>query len=149
MKNIKKITALLLAGTLTCSGYAPVMASSFDTSSLEALINSGIDAVFYDPDQTVDIILYVKERIDQQDVSDDQISQVIDEAADYFDISLTDSEKENLLTLAKKIKDADIDEEELRSDVNEIFDKLDSIGVGKEEVKGIFGKLLKFVKSLL
>lgn len=149
MKNIKKMTALLMAGTLACAAPVPAMASGFDTSSLEALIDSGVDAVFDDPDQTVDIIMYVKDKIDQQDISDDQIMTVIDEAADYFQISLTDSEKEKFLSLAKKVKEADIDEEELRSDVNAVFDKLDDLGVGKGEAKGILKKLLNFVKGLV
>ena len=117
------------------------------TSSLEALIDSGVDAVFSDPDQTVDIIMYVKDKIGQQDVTDDQIRTVINEAADAFQISLTDSEKDNLVDLARKVKDANIDEDELRSDVNAVFDKMDALGVEKNDVKGFLKKILNLVKG--
>ena len=147
MKNIKKLTGIRLAGALAFSVPAPVMASGFDTSSLESLIDSGVDAVFSDPDQTVDIIMYVKDKIGQQDVTDDQIRTVIDEAADYFQISLTDSEKDNLVDLARKVKDADLDEDALRSDVKAVFDKLDSVGVEKDDVKGFLKKILNVVKG--
>ena len=147
MKNIKKLTGIMLAGALAFSVPAPVMASGFDTSSLESLIDSGVDAVFSDPDQTVDIIMYVKDKIGQQDVTDDQIRTVIDEAADYFQISLTDSEKDNLVDLARKVKDADLDEDALRSDVKAVFDKLDSVGVEKDDVKGSLKKILNVVKG--
>nr|WP_294528770.1 DUF1002 domain-containing protein [uncultured Blautia sp.] len=147
MKNIKKLTGIMLAGALAFSVPAPVMASGFDTSSLESLIDSGVDAVFSDPDQTVDIIMYVKDKIGQQDVTDDQIRTVIDEAADYFQISLTDSEKDNLVDLARKVKDADLDEDALRSDVKAVFDKLDSVGVEKDDVKGFLKKILNVVKG--
>lgn len=147
MKNIKKLTGIMMAGALAFSVPVPAIASGFDTSSLEALIDSGVDAVFSDPDQTVDIIMYVKEKIGQQDVTDDQIRTVINEAADAFQISLTDSEKDNLVDLARKVKDANIDEDELRSDVNAVFDKMDALGVEKNDVKGLLKKILNLVKG--
>ena len=147
MKNIKKLTGIMMAGALAFSVPVPAIASGFDTSSLEALIDSGVDAVFSDPDQTVDIIMYVKDKIGQQDVTDDQIRTVINEAADAFQISLTDSEKDNLVDLARKVKDANIDEDELRSDVNAVFDKIDALGVEKNDVKGFLKKILNLVKG--
>ena len=147
MKNIKKLTGIMMAGALAFSVPVPAIASGFDTSSLEALIDSGVDAVFSDPDQTVDIIMYVKDKIGQQDVTDDQIRTVINEAADAFQISLTDSEKDNLVDLARKVKDANIDEDELRSDVNAVFDKMDALGVEKSDVKGFLKKILNLVKG--
>ena len=147
MKNIKKLTSIMMAGALAFSVPVPAIASGFDTSSLEALIDSGVDAVFSDPDQTVDIIMYVKDKIGQQDVTDDQIRTVINEAADAFQISLTDSEKDNLVDLARKVKDANIDEDELRSDVNAVFDKMDALGVEKNDVKGFLKKILNLVKG--
>ena len=147
MKNIKKLTGIMMAGALAFSVPVPAIASGFDTSSLEALIDSGVDAVFSDPDQTVDIIMYVKDKIGQQDVTDDQIRTVINEAVDAFQISLTDSEKDNLVDLARKVKDANIDEDELRSDVNAVFDKMDALGVEKNDVKGFLKKILNLVKG--
>ncbi|MCI7626936.1 MAG: DUF1002 domain-containing protein [Blautia glucerasea] len=147
MKNIKKLTGIMMAGALAFSVPVPAIASGFDTSSLEALIDSGVDAVFSDPDQTVDIIMYVKDKIGQQDVTDDQIRTVINEAADAFQISLTDSEKDNLVDLARKVKDANIDEDELRRDVNAVFDKMDALGVEKNDVKGFLKKILNLVKG--
>ena len=86
-------------------------------------------------------------RIGQQDVTDDQIRTVINEAADAFQISLTDSEKDNLVDLVRKVKDANIDEDELRSDVNAVFDKMDALGVEKNDVKGFLKKILNLVKG--
>ena len=147
MKNIKKLTGIMMAGALAFSVPVPAIASGFDTSSLEALIDSGVDAVFSDPDQTVDIIMYVKDKIGQQDVTDYQIRTVIKEAADAVQIRLTDSEKDNLVDLARKVKDANIDEDELRSDVNAVFDKMDALGVEKNDVKGFLKKILNLVKG--
>ena len=43
----------------------------------------------------------------------------------------------------------DLDENELRSQVNKVYDKLESLGITKEDVKGILGKLVELVKGFL
>ena len=43
----------------------------------------------------------------------------------------------------------DLDENELRSQVNKVYDKLESLGITKEDVKGILGKLVDLVKEFL
>ena len=43
----------------------------------------------------------------------------------------------------------DIDEEQLRTEINKVYDKLESLGITKEDVKGILGKLVDVVKNIL
>ena len=43
----------------------------------------------------------------------------------------------------------DLDEDELRSQVRKVYVKLESLGITKEDVKGILGKLLDLVKGIL
>ena len=42
----------------------------------------------------------------------------------------------------------DLDEEQLREQVHKVYDKLESLGVTKEDVKSIFGKLVDMVKDI-
>ncbi|MDO4339719.1 MAG: DUF1002 domain-containing protein [Eubacteriales bacterium] len=144
--KIKKLCVLIMTGVLTCTAPAAVYAQD---SSVEILLDNQIDSLLEDPDKAVDIIMYVKEFIDQQDVSDEEILDIIGMAEDNFQISLSDSEKESLLNIVKKFKDMDIDEEELRSQINQVYDKMDELGIGKEEVKGIVAKLIDLVKGIL
>ena len=53
------------------------------------------------------------------------------------------------LKIYNKFKNIDIDEENLRTQVNKIYDKLESLGITKEDVKGILGKLIDLVKSII
>lgn len=144
--KIKKLSALVMAGVLSCTAPAVVYAQD---SSMEILMDNEIDSLLEDPDKAVDIIMYVKDFVDQQEVSDEEILEVIDMAEENFQISLSDSEEESLLNIVKKFKDMDIDEEELRSQVSKVYEKLDELGIGKEEVKGFMAKLVDFVKDLL
>ncbi len=147
--RIKKIGALILAGTIMCTTpAASVMAS--DTSSVQELItDNAIDSLASDPEAVVDIIMYVKDEAAQQDISDDQIKSLIQTAEDTVGVSLTDEEENKIVKIVKQVKDTDIDEEQLRSTVTKVYDKLKEMGIGKEEVKGILNKLADIVKSFL
>lgn len=150
--KIKKMSALILAAFLTCT--APSFAYAGDTSetieeAAEILEESGIDEILSDPENVTEIILSVKEAVGNADVSDDELKSAIDTAASGLGISLDDSEKETLIKLYNKFKNMDINEDELRSQVNKVYDTLESLGVTQDDVKGIIGKLIDIVKNIL
>ena len=150
--RINKLTAIVLAGAISCT--APAMVYADDTSAavdqaVEMLQESGVDELLSDPDKVVDIIVAAKEAVGQTDVSDDTISSAIDVAASSLGLTLSDSDKSTLVSLYNKFKNMDLDEEQLRSQINQVYDKLESLGITKEDVKGVFGKLVSLVKDIL
>jgi uncharacterized protein YpuA (DUF1002 family) len=94
------------------------------------------------------VVVYVKDAISNNEVSDSEILNLIDEAADKFDISLSDSEEESILTIVKQVKNLDFDEDNLRSEVKDAYQKLKDLGIGKEQVKGILEICIDFVKNI-
>ncbi|BEI58978.1 hypothetical protein Blut17040_00070 [Blautia luti] len=148
--KIKKIGVLIMAGVLMCTApAASVMASDAADTVQEIITDNEIDSLVSDPDAVVDIIMYAKDQIAQQDISDDQIREIIQAGENTAGVSLTEEEENKLITIVKKVKDTNIDEEQLRSTVTKVYDKLQEMGIGKEEVKGILHKLVDFAKSLL
>lgn len=148
--KIKKLGALVLAGVLMCTApAASVMASDASEVVQELISDNEIGSLVSDPDKVVDIIVYAKDQVAQQDISDDQIREVIKTAESTFGVSLTEEEENKLVNIVKEVKNANIDEQQLRSTVNKVYDKLEEMGIGKEEVKGIFKKLIEFAKNLL
>ena len=145
--KVNKLGALILAGVLTCTGPAVIFAE--DNSTEEMIMDEVVDSLLSNPDKVADIIIFVKDMIDRQDLSDDQILNIIDEAAVQFEVSLSDSDKESILKLVKKFKEMDIDETQLRNHINSAYEKLESLGIDKESVKGILGKLIDFAKSII
>lgn len=150
--KIKKFSALILAGMITCTTPAMVYADQTTDAvvdqAVEILEQSGVDEFFSDPDNVVDIIVSVKESIGQADVSDEELSSAIDTAAQAAGFTLSDSEKSTLVDLYNKFKNININEDELRTQVNKVYDKLKSLGITREDVKGIFGKLVDLVKRI-
>lgn len=147
MINMKRTAALFMAGFLICSVPVQTLASDIDTEVVENLVDSGIDAIEDDPDMTVDIIMYAKDLIDQQNISGEEIRTAIDNAASHFGINISENEKDSLVNVIQKMLNLNINEEQLRNDVNSACDKLKSMGVDKEKVKGIAGKIIDFVKG--
>ena len=148
--KIKKIGALIMAGVLMCTApAASVMASDAADTVQEIITDNEIDSLASDPDAVVDIIMYAKDQIAQQDISDDQIREIIQAGENTAGVNLTEEEENKLITIVKKVKDTNIDEEQMRSTVTKVYDKLQEMGIGKEEVKGILHKLVDFAKSLL
>lgn len=149
MKKINKFAAIFLAGVMTCTAPAVVMASSTEDQIVEMIQESGVEEMISDPAQVTDIIMYVKGLIDQQQITEDQISTGIDMAAEQFGIALSDGEKDTLSGIAKKMIDMDIDEEQLESTLTNVYDTLESLGIGKEEVKSILQKVIELAKGIL
>lgn len=147
MIRMRKSAALIMAGVLVCSTPLPVMAAG-NTDVVESLLDSGIDFLASDPQKAVDIILYAKDLLDQQNITDDQVRSAITQAADHFGVSLSDSDVNSLVSVVRSVLDAQIDEDELRSDVDSVYSKLKDMGVTKEDAKGLMAKLIDFVKGL-
>ena len=134
MMKINKLSAFILAGV---------------DQAVELLEQSGVDDLLSDPDKVVDLIIAAKETLGTVNVTDDQISSALDVAAGELGVTLSDSDKSTLIQLYNKFKNMDLDENELRSQVNKVYDKLESLGITKEDVKGILGKLVELVKGFL
>lgn len=150
MIKLKKAAAVLMAGLIVCSTPMTAMATEGDTAVVEDLIDSGIDSIAADPDKAVDIIMYAKDLVDQQNITEEEIRGAIDSAASHFGISISDSEKSSLVNVIQKMLslNIDIDEDQLRSNVNTVYDKLQDLGVDKDDVKGIVARVIDFIKSI-
>ena len=138
----------MTAAVLFC---APVTSMAADTagSQAEEVIMENVDNLLSDPGQVADIIVYVKELIDQQQITGEQIAGGVDMASEALGISLTDSEKEAIVNVAQKVLAVDVDAETLRSQIESVYDKMEDMGIGKEEVKGFIQKVIDFAKNIL
>ena len=133
MMKINKLSAFILAGALTCTAPAMVYADQTTDAAVdqavELLEQSGVDDLLSDPDKVVDLIISAKETLGTVNVTDDQISSALDVAAGELGVTLSDSDKSTLIQLYNKFKNMDLDENELRSQVNKVYDKLESLGI--------------------
>ncbi len=152
MKKMNRITAVVVAGMIACTSPMVVMAedsSSVVSQAEEILKNNEIESLASDPDKVSDIIVYVKNLFDSNQITDDEISQGIDEAADYYGVSLSDEDKSSLVNIISRFRGIDVSDEQIKKYVNDAYSTLQDMGVTKSDVKNIFQKAIQFIKGML
>ena len=152
MKKMNRITALVVAGIISCT--SPMMVTASDSSSVmsqaeEILKDNEIESLASDPDKVGDIIVYVKGLFDSNQISDDEISQGIDEAADHYGVTLSEDDKNSLVNIISKFRGIDISDDQIKGYVSDAYSTLKDMGVTKSDVKNIFEKAIEFIKGML
>lgn len=142
-EKMNRITALVVAGIISCTSPMMVMAS--DSSSVmsqaeEILKDNEIESLASDPDKVGDIIVYVKGLFDSNQISDDEISQGIDEAADHYGVTLSEDDKNSLVNIISKFRGIDISDDQIKGYVSDAYSTLKDMGVTKSDVKNILRK---------
>ena len=97
-----------------------------------------------DAESVEGLVAYLKQQMAENNLTDDaSIRDAIDEAADKFDVALTEEQKEQLLDLLKKIGNLDLDVDSLVNQAKSIYDKIENLGAD-----GIFDKIGSFFYNL-
>lgn len=144
-----------LSGTAALIGamkaYADMEEEAIDTESLDAAMNEivvtgELNESLGEDVQTEEFIAYVKQKVVEGGLqSKEKIQEVISEACDKFEISLSDSEKERITALMEKIGSLDIDIDSLLEQAGSIYDSLKEM----ESSGGFLSKIAAFFKQLL
>ena len=97
-----------------------------------------------DAESVEGLVAYLKQQMAENNLTDDaSIRDAIDEAADKFDVALTEEQKEQLLDLLKKIGNLDLDVDSLVNQAKSIYDKIENLGADS-----IFDKIGSFFSNL-
>lgn len=99
---------------------------SVDTA-LNELVLTGelVGGTGADHEQVEGLIAYLKQQVAENGLDDEEsIGEVIDEAAEQFDVDLTEEQKQQLIDLLMKISELDLDVDQLMSQAQSIYDKI-------------------------
>ena len=86
---------------------------------------------------------------DSNQITDDEISQGIDEAADHFGVSLNEDDKSSLVNIISKFRGIEMSDDQIKGYVSDAYSTLKDMGVTKSDVKNIFEKAIEFIKGML
>lgn len=119
-----------------------ISAESMDTAVNELVVTSQM-AENVDSEKIEELIAYVKAEVVEAGLDDEEsIREVIDEGAKQLGITLTQEEIDTIISLMKKISSLDLDVESMKKQAGELFDKLEEMGLDKEEAKNFFQKII-------
>lgn len=152
-----------ISGTAALIGaleaYAKMTGEEIKKESLDAAMNELVvtgelaNAIGGDKAQVEEFIAYVKQEVVKNDLDDkESINEAIEKGCKEFDITLTESQKKQLLELLQKISDLDLDWDQLLNQASDVYDRLDEMGLLSGQgigakIKDLFQSIVDFFKS--
>lgn len=100
--------------------------------------------------KAADLIMRIKEEIVKRDLSDpEEIRQVIINISQELNITLTEEQVEQLISLMQKIKNLNLDVSEINNQLKEIRSKLDDLAVKGAGIQGLLQRILDFFTQII
>lgn len=119
-----------------------ISAESMDTAVNELVVTSQM-AEGSDSGDIEQLMGFVKAKVVEGGLDDDEaIGEVIDEGAKQLGITITDEEKQAIISLMKKISNLDLDIDSMKAQAKDLFNKLEDMGIDKEQAKNFFQKII-------
>ena len=120
---------------------------SMDTAVNELVVTSQM-AEDVDSEDVEQLMAFVKAKVVENGLDDEEaIGEVIDEGAKQLGISITDEEKQTIISLMKKIGDLDLDLDSMKEQAKDLFNKLEDMGIDKEQAKNFLQKIWEAIKN--
>lgn len=125
-------------------------------TAVDELVTTGELAESVGDSETVEeLIAAVKQYIVENNLeSAEDIESAVRDIAAQLDITLSDEEVQAVVTLMQKIATLDIDEDALKTQASELYNKLKDLGIDiqdegfQEKVKAVFEAIVDFFRGL-
>lgn len=127
-----------------------------DTALNELVLTGELSEAFGENTEVEGLIAYIKQRIAEEnlDPSDEEsIDAIIDDACQQFDVQMTEEQKAEVLGLAKKLSNLDLDVDSLKEQAQSVYDKLAELDIDTdalaEKASSFWERLLEKIKEFL
>lgn len=122
-----------------------VSEESMDAALNELVLTGDIAQIVGDSEKAEELLAYLKQVIIEKGLdSEKEIQEAIEDACEEFDITLSQDEIDQLISLLMKIKDLDLDLDTIMSQAQSLYDKLESMDAG-----GFLDRVIEFFQSII
>lgn len=122
-----------------------VSKENVETATNELVVTSELAEVIDDPEKAEELVGFIKNEVASNNYSDEEVSVLIDQAADEMQISLTEEDKQKIMSLMDKIEGLDLDVSQLQEQVKGLYNKLQgldlNLNLNSEETKSFLSSL--------
>lgn len=130
-----------------------VKQENVDTATNELVITGQLAENVGDSEKAEQLVGVVKSKVvEAQNMSEEEIGEVVDQAATELEISLSDEDRQAIMDLMEKIKGLDLDVDSLKEQAKDLYSKIEDLGkkldIDQEKVQGFFDKIIEFFKNL-
>lgn len=152
-----------ISGTAALLGairaYSVMTGEKVDEDVIDGAVNEivttgKIEADTGSAEEVEGMIAYLKEQIAGKNLSADEIQSKIEEAADKFDVTLGEEQKQDLSAFLEKFQGLDLNLDSLKNQAQSVYDKLKELGSNidtealTQQAEGFFAKIIAFLKQL-
>lgn len=124
-----------------------ISAESMDTAVNELVVTSQM-AEDINAEDVEQLMAFVKAKVVEEGLNNEEaISKAIDEGANELGITITEDEKQTIISLMKKISALDLDVDSMREQAKDLFHKLEDMGIDKEQAKNFFQKIIEAIQK--
>ena len=132
--------------------YAELTGEEVSEESMDAAVNELVVtsqmAEDINSEDVEQLMAFVKAKVVEEGLNNDEaISEAIDEGAKQLGISVTEEEKQTIISLMKKISKLDLDIDSMKEQAKDLFNKLEDMGIDKEQAKNFFQKILEALQN--
>lgn len=104
------------------------------------------------------MVAYLKEQLaESENMSDEELQDAIEDAADEFNVSLSQEDIDQLIALLKKLQGMDLNWDNIAKQAQNVYDKLKDMGFDLSNIDtdelaskagGFFAKIIEFFRNL-
>lgn len=147
-----------LVGAL--KAYSEMTGETVDEDVVDAAVDEMVttgsleDGTDADNEKVEGMVAYLKEQIANSDNKDKDLDQIINDAANKFEITLNEDQFNQLKALLEKLGGLNLDLGSLKSQAQAAYDTLKNMGfdiskihIDTEEAKGIFQQIIDMIKG--
>lgn len=132
--------------------YSELTGEDISEDSMDAAVNELVItsemAEDVNSEDIEELMAYVKAEVVEKGLdNEEEISKIIDEGAEQLGITVTDEEKQAIISLMKKISELDLDVDSMKEQAKDLFNKLEDMGIDKEQAKNFFQKIMDAIQS--
>lgn len=127
----------------------PISEEVKDAATEELVTTGKLSESIDDAEAASELIGYIKNEVIAKGVtSDADIEEIIEQAANEMDITLSKEDIGNIVSSMKKISKLDLDLDSIKEQAKGLYDKLDALNISADEVQGVLDKILDFFKKI-
>ena len=132
--------------------YSDLTGEEISEESMDAAVNELVItsemAEGENSEDVEELMAFVKARVVEGGLDkEEEIGEAIEEGMNQLGVQITDDEKQAIISVMQKISELDLDLDSMKEQAEDMFAKLEEMGIDKESAKGFFEKIFEAIKN--
>lgn len=122
-----------------------------DAANQELAVASQLGQVLDDPARAEQLIGVIKNKVIDNDYSQQKAGEIIDQTVQEMQITLTEADRQKILDLMNQVDKLDLNEEDIKQQISDIYTQLQNVNINveKEQAKGFLNRLWEQFENFL